>query len=273
MNQYRNCFGAAGHGAEDPQRLGHPADHRELAGRDGGLDGRSAARSVRPLGPPDQRGRRRRRRARLPEDAGGAAPGDHATARRCPTSCRSPTACASRRSPSTRPRARWSRDCSPPRRRSGSRSWSPPATPARPRARAACPPASSPRPTRRPRCPGPPARAWVLAVGGTNLTLNPNNAIAATGPWNDTAYPAPYTTAAGRRRRAEHASRAGRGGSPPSRSRTRATGWCPTSPLFADESPGYPIVCSSGVKGCPKSCARASRSSAARAPPRRSWPG
>src|SRR5206468_11788526 len=39
---------------------------------------------------------------------------------------------------------------------------------------------------------------WALSVGGTNLTLNPENVIASSGVWNDSEYPQPYTqTAAG----------------------------------------------------------------------------
>ena len=90
----------------------------------------------------------------------------------------------------------------------------------------------------------------VLAVGGTNLTLAAGNAISSTGPWNDTAYPAPYTATAG-----------GGGGSSTFEKRP----WWQSSSLpgasgkrvvpdiaaFADESPGYPIVCSGGVKSCP----------------------
>ena len=75
-----------GNVAEDPRRLRDPADHRELARRHGRLDGRPAARPVRPLGASDQREVGRRQRAGLPEAAGGAAPGHHqrraATARR-----------------------------------------------------------------------------------------------------------------------------------------------------------------------------------------------
>ena len=52
----------AGHRAEDPQRRQHQADPRELARRDGRLDGRAAALALRPLGAPAQRERRRRRR-------------------------------------------------------------------------------------------------------------------------------------------------------------------------------------------------------------------
>ena len=37
----------------------------------------------------------------------------------------------------------------------------------------------------------------MLAVGGTNLTLNPGNTIASSGVWNDAAYPAPFTETAG----------------------------------------------------------------------------
>lgn len=89
---------------------------------------------------------------------------------------------------------------------------------------------------------------WVLAVGRTNLTLDAANAIAATGPWNDTAYPAPYTSATG-----------GGGGLSALTSRPW---WQPKQPwnsskrmvpdvaLFADESPGYAIVCSTAVQGC-----------------------
>ena len=89
---------------------------------------------------------------------------------------------------------------------------------------------------------------WVLAAGGTNLTLDAANAIAATGPWNDTAYPSPYTAAAG-----------GGGGLSTIVSRPW---WQPKQPynasqrmvpdiaLFADESPGYAIVCSTSVQGC-----------------------
>ena len=98
----------------------------------------------------------------------------------------------------------------------------------------------------------PASSGWVLAVGGTNLTLNPNNTIAATGPWNDTVYPAPYKATAG-----------GGGGQSSFQSRPwwqpaqsfakSGNRMVPDVAAFADESPGYPIVCSSGVKGCPKS--------------------
>jgi subtilase family serine protease len=95
---------------------------------------------------------------------------------------------------------------------------------------------------------------WVLAVGGTNLTLNDDNTIASTGVWNDTAYPPPYNKAAG-----------GGGGvstfnkrpwwqpALPSQSTYRMV---PDVAAFADESPGYAIVCSSGVKSCPSAPAQ-----------------
>jgi subtilase family serine protease len=104
---------------------------------------------------------------------------------------------------------------------------------------------------KKPQVSWPASSGWVLAVGGTNLTLNSDNSIAATGPWNDTAYPAPYTDTAG-----------GGGGQSTFQSRPS---WQPAQSFtnskyrmvpdvsaFADESPGYPIVCSSGVQGCPK---------------------
>ena len=105
---------------------------------------------------------------------------------------------------------------------------------------------------KKPQVSWPASSGWVLAVGGTNLTLNADNSIASTGPWNDTAYPSPYTDTAG-----------GGGGQSTFQSKPS---WQPAQSfasskyrmvpdvsLFADESPGYPIVCSSGVQGCPKS--------------------
>ena len=90
----------------------------------------------------------------------------------------------------------------------------------------------------------------VLAVGGTNLTLDGANAIASSGVWNDTEYPAPF-----------HATAGGGGGTS---AFVKRPWWQPAQPTvtgsskrmvpdvsaFADESPGYAIVCSSGVKGC-----------------------
>src|SRR4051812_22994719 len=95
----------------------------------------------------------------------------------------------------------------------------------------------------------PASSPWVLAVGGTNLTLAPDNTIASSGAWNDTAYPAPYTATAG-----------GGGGSSAFEARpwwqpaqsfaTSGKRMLPDIAAFADESPGYPIVCSNGVQGC-----------------------
>ena len=105
---------------------------------------------------------------------------------------------------------------------------------------------------KKPQVAWPASSGWVLAVGGTNLTLTPGNTIAATGPWNDTVYPAPYTDIAG-----------GGGGQssfqsrpswqPAQRFASSNHRMVPDVSAFADESPGYPIVCSSGVQGCPKS--------------------
>jgi kumamolisin len=105
---------------------------------------------------------------------------------------------------------------------------------------------------KKPQVSWPASSGWVLAVGGTNLTLAADNSIATTGPWNDTVYPSPYTDTAG-----------GGGGQSTFQSKPS---WQPAQSfasskyrmvpdvsLFADESPGYPIVCSSGVQGCPKS--------------------
>jgi subtilase family serine protease len=90
---------------------------------------------------------------------------------------------------------------------------------------------------------------WVLAVGGTNLTLNDDNSIASSGVWNDTVYPSPYQKASG-----------GGGGVSTFESRP---GWqppvgsqskyrmVPDVSVFADESPGYLVVCDPSVKSCP----------------------
>ena len=92
---------------------------------------------------------------------------------------------------------------------------------------------------KKPQVSWPASSGWVLAVGGTNLTLNSNNAIASTGPWNDTAYPAPFTAKAG-------------GGGGQSTFQDRPS-WQPAQSFasskyrmvpdiaaFADESPGLP---------------------------------
>ena len=89
---------------------------------------------------------------------------------------------------------------------------------------------------------------WVLAVGGTNLTLTPANTIESSGVWNDTEYPPPYQQAA-----------AGGGGAS---SFEKRPWWQPAIPAqsayrmvpdvagFADPSPGYAIICSPEVQGC-----------------------
>ena len=104
---------------------------------------------------------------------------------------------------------------------------------------------------KKPQVSWPASSPYVLAVGGTNLTLNPDNSIASTGPWNDTAYPAPFTATAG-----------GGGGQSTFESRpwwqpaqsfaNSSKRMVPDVAAFADESPGYAIVCSTGVQGCPK---------------------
>jgi kumamolisin len=89
---------------------------------------------------------------------------------------------------------------------------------------------------------------WVLAVGGTNLTLTAANAIASSGVWNDTAFPAPYQQTAG-----------GGGGVStfvqrpwwqPAIPSQKSHRMVPDVAAFADASPGYLIVCSAGVQGC-----------------------
>src|SRR4051794_39406648 len=78
----------------------------------------------------------------------------------------------------------------------------------------------------------------VGARGGTNLTLDTQNAVASTGAWNDSVYPPAFAkTSGGGGGRAR--SRSGRGGSRRSRSRARSTGWSSTSPR-SPTKPGLP---------------------------------
>jgi kumamolisin len=102
---------------------------------------------------------------------------------------------------------------------------------------------------KKPQTSWPATSPWVLAVGGTNLTLDASNAVASTGPWNDTVYPPPFTATAG-----------GGGGQstfekrpwwqPAQAFANSKYRMVPDVAAFADESPGYPIVCSKGVQGC-----------------------
>jgi subtilase family serine protease len=102
---------------------------------------------------------------------------------------------------------------------------------------------------KKPQASWPATSPWVLAVGGTNLTLDAQNAVASTGPWNDTVYPPPFQKAAG-----------GGGGQstfekrpwwqPAQSFASSKYRMVPDVAAFADESPGYPIVCSKGVQGC-----------------------
>jgi subtilase family serine protease len=102
---------------------------------------------------------------------------------------------------------------------------------------------------KKPRVSWPASSPWVLSVGGTNLTLKPDNSIASTGVWNDTSFPAPYTALA-----------AGGGGQSllasrpwwqPARSFARAGArMVPDVSAFADAKPGYAIICSAGVQDC-----------------------
>jgi subtilase family serine protease len=90
---------------------------------------------------------------------------------------------------------------------------------------------------------------YVLAVGGTDLTLDASNAIAASGAWNDDLYAPPF-----RRLAAGGGGRSTLFASPswqtttPWRSAHRTV---PDVSAFADPSPGYPVVCSARVEGCP----------------------
>jgi subtilase family serine protease len=89
---------------------------------------------------------------------------------------------------------------------------------------------------------------WVLAAGGTNITLSPANTIVSSGVWNDTAYPFPYEqTAAGGGGTSTFENRPWWQPAIPSQKKHRMV---PDVAAFADASPGYLIVCSSSVQGC-----------------------
>jgi subtilase family serine protease len=89
---------------------------------------------------------------------------------------------------------------------------------------------------------------WVLAVGGTNLTLTPANAIESSGVWNDTEYPSPYEqTAAGGGGVSTFEKRPWWQPAIPGQSTFRMV---PDVAAFADPSPGYAIICSHEVQGC-----------------------
>jgi subtilase family serine protease len=89
---------------------------------------------------------------------------------------------------------------------------------------------------------------WVLAAGGTNLTLTAANTILSSGVWNDTEYAPPYKQTA-----------AGGGGvssfekrpwwQPPLGSQ-KTYRMVPDVAAFADASPGYAIICSHSVQDC-----------------------
>ena len=107
---------------------------------------------------------------------------------------------------------------------------------------------------KRPDASWPATSPYVLAVGGTSLTLDADNAIADSGPWNDTLFAPPFRRLA-----------AGGGGLSKLFGRPW---WQPAGPIgsdrrmipdvsaFADVSPGYPVVCSAAVGDCPVAARR-----------------
>jgi subtilase family serine protease len=102
---------------------------------------------------------------------------------------------------------------------------------------------------KKPRVSWPASSQWVLSVGGTNITLNPDNSIASTGVWNDTAFPSPYAAdAAGGGGRSTLAPRPG--WQPDAASFAGGGRLVPDLSAFADAKPGYTVICSAGVQGC-----------------------
>ena len=125
---------------------------------------------------------------------------------------------------------------------------------------------------KKPQVSWPASSPWVLAVGGTNLTLGGDNAIASSGRLERHRVPRavhrrPRVAAAARAR-----SRSGRGGSPPSPSAPPESGWCPTSRRSPTPAPAT-RSCARRRSRAARARGRASRSSAARARRRRSSPG
>ena len=89
---------------------------------------------------------------------------------------------------------------------------------------------------------------WVLAAGGTNITLTAANTIESSGVWNDTEYAPPYQqTAAGGGGVSKLIKRPWWQPAIASQSTYRMV---PDVAAFADPTPGYTIICSPEVQGC-----------------------
>ena len=221
-----------GDGAEDPRRLGHHADPRELAGRDDALDGRAEARAARPVGEA-ARPERSAGRARAARRAAAGDDERHAAAERDLDLLRR---LRGERQAVHAPRGRCSTASWPRRRRSGSRRSSRRATAARRRARTACRPPSSTASTSRSRRPGRRRRPGCSpsAARTSRSRRQRDRVLRACGTTRSTRRP--YKQTAGGRGRRQHASRTARGGSRRPR-RRRPTGWSPTSPRSPTRAP------------------------------------
>ena len=128
---------------------------------------------------------------------------------------------------------------------------------------------SSPPPTRRSRPSGPRPRRSCSRSAARASRSRRQNAIAASGPWNDTVYPAPFTATAGGRRRAEHVR------APPvvaAGAVVRDLGGphgARTSPCSRTRARAIRSCARRGCRAAPRAAARRSPSSAARARPPR----
>ena len=272
VNTFRSCFGAQGTALQDPQRraikpiLESSLDAMVVSMVAPQLD------ALRPLGPPDRRGRRRRRRRSASSSCSPRRSRRRRTARRCPTSISvSYGVCESIVSPYTASRTLVERQLTADGgaghhdRRRGRRHRV-----VGVRARRAGRPAHLVATRSR-------RSSWPrqLAVGAGGRRHEPdartsNNTIASTGAVERHRLPGAVHRDGGRRRRAEHLRDRARGGSPRSRSRARSTGWSPTSRPSRTRAPATRSSARAASRAAPGP-ARASPSSAAPARPRRSW--
>ena len=250
--QFRNCFGAQGTSLQDPQRLGDPADPRELARRpwSSRWSPRSSTGFDLWVNPIDENSDDDNVSG-LPEAAGGRPCRQRPTARRSPHVISvSYGECESKVSPYSESRTLVERELS-----AAAALGITVVVAAGDTGSSACArgvkPSKLTSSDKKPQVSWPASSPYVLAVGGTNLTLEPRQQHRLDRPVERHGLPGALHGDRGWGRGAEHlrvtavvAARAVL--------RELQQADVPDVAAFADESPGYAIVCSSGVQGCPK---------------------